>query len=148
MPPKQAKVDPRASTLLFKKHKITILLSLQPHEPLTAVKEKLLQALKSRGLREVNGDLVPEIPAHIELGIPVDRSDLEKGWTCLIKADSPTIKEGVAKGSGKTGDNLLSAGLENGHLVAFRFRKSDEAEKEDGDWDVIIPSFDDAEEEL
>lgn len=140
-------MDPRASTLLFKKHKITILLSLQPHEPLTAVKEKLLQALKSREVHEINGDPIPEDPAHIELGIPVDRSELEKGWTCLVKAD-PTVQDGVAKGTGKTGDTVLSAGLENGHVVAFRFLRADEVEKDDGDWDVIIPSFDDEEEEL
>ncbi|KAJ5552348.1 hypothetical protein N7494_001726 [Penicillium frequentans] len=147
MPPKQAKVDPRASTLLFKKHKITILLSLQPHEPLTAVKEKLLQALKSREVREIKGEPIPEDPALIELGIPVDRSELEKGWTRLIKAE-PTITEGVAKGTGNTGGTVLSAGLENGHVVAFRFRRADEVEKDDGDWDVIIPSFDDEEEEI
>lgn len=111
------------------------------------MKEKLLQALKAREVREINGDPIPEDPALIELAIPVDRSELEKGWTCLVKAD-PTIKEGVATGTGNTGNTVLSAGLENGHMVAFRFRKADEVEKEDGDWDVIIPSFDDEEEEL
>ncbi|KAJ5667246.1 hypothetical protein N7507_003110 [Penicillium longicatenatum] len=145
MPPKQAKADPRALTLLFKKHKITILLSLQAQEPLTAVKEKLFQVLKSRGLREINGDPIPEDPAHIELGIPVDRSDLEKGWTCLVK--DAAIEDGVAKSTGKNGNTVISAGLENGHSVAFRFREPD-VEKEDGDWDVIIPTFEDEEEEL
>ncbi|KAF3386523.1 hypothetical protein F1880_000556 [Penicillium rolfsii] len=151
MPPKQAKADPRATTLLFKKHKTTVLLSLQSHEPLTAAKEKLLEALQSRNVTDVNGDPVPSDPTLIELGVPVDRSDLEKGWK-LLQTDEAKATAGKKASSG----TILAAGLASGHLVAFRFRKpgdvpaSDEVdgdiELNDPGWDVVMPSFDDEEE--
>lgn len=153
-PPKQAKPDPRSCTLLFKKHKTTVLLSLQSHESVTSAKEKLLQALKSRHLSDINGDAVPDDPAQIELGVPVDRSDLEKGWMGLI-TEIPGEEDGSKKNGGKknASDTLQAAGLQNGHSVAFRFRKTsagDELETDmelnDPGWDVIIPSFDDEEE--
>ncbi|KAJ5389944.1 uncharacterized protein N7496_001012 [Penicillium cataractarum] len=154
MPPKQAKPDSRATTLLFKKHKSTVLLSLQPHEPLTAVKEKLLEAFRSRNMTEINGEPVPSDSALIEFGVPVDRSDLEKGWRLL-----PTDGEDATKttaGKRASSGTLLAAGLDNGHLVAFRFRSpgdvqgSDEVDADvdlnDPGWDVVIPSFEDEEE--
>lgn len=158
-PPKQAKVDSRACTLLFKKHKTTVLLSLQPHESLTSAKEKLLQAIKSRKLLEINGDAIPNDPAEIELGVPVDRGDVEKGWMRLATEvsggdDGATTKKSTGK-SKNASDTLQVAGLQNGYSVAFRFRKPDEAavadefdtnlDIQDPGWDVIIPSFDDEE---
>jgi hypothetical protein len=150
-PPKQAKADSRATTLLFKKHKTTVLLSLQPHEPLAAVKEKLLEAFKSRNMTEVNGEPVPSDPTLIEFGVPVDRSDLEKGWNLL-----PTDETKATAGRKASSGTILAAGLASGHLVAFRFRKpgdvpeSDEVDRDielnDPGWDVVIPSFDDEEE--
>lgn len=157
-PPNQAKSDSRSCTLLFKKHKTTVLLSLQPHEPLTSGKEKLLGALASRGLRDINGDAIPNDPAEIELGVPVDKSDLEKGWMRLA-TDIPSQKdEGAAKkttAKPKSTATVQAAGLQNGSSVAFRFRKpteeavGDELDTDldlnDPGWDVIIPSFDDEE---
>lgn len=152
-PPKQAKPDSRSCTLLFKKHKTTILLSLQSHESITSAKEKLLQALKSRQMREINGDIIPDDPAAIELGVPMDRSDLDKGWMSLTM-DIPG-QENSAKSSGqkKLSDTLQAAGLQDGYSVAFRFRKSGAGDEVDMDtdlndpgWDVIIPSFDEEEE--
>lgn len=146
-PPKQANPTSRASTLLFKKHKITVLLVLQPHEPLTTAKEKLLQALKARNVTEINGDLVPDDPDAIEFGMAEDRNDLDKGWTRL---DADTKAKTDAAGS------LQAAGLQDGHPVAFRFRKAQEAALETGDveveledpgWDVVTPHFDDEEEQ-
>ena len=136
-----------------------MLLSLQPHEPLTSAKEKLLKALKSREIREINGDPIPEDPADIEFGVPVDRGDLEKGWTRLQTNPSAPNNDDASKKPAKNPKNssetLLAAGLENGHSVAFRFRKPSDAEKddelgmdidwEDPGWDVIVPSFDDLE---
>jgi hypothetical protein len=153
-PPKQAKADSRATTLLFKKHKTTVLLSLQPHEPLTAVKEKLLEAFKSRNMTEVNGEPIPSESALIEFGVPVDRSDLEKGWN-LLQTDGADAAKTTA-GKRASSGTILAAGLASGHLVAFRFRKpgdvpaSDEVDADielnDPGWDVVIPSFDDEEE--
>jgi hypothetical protein len=145
-------------TILFKKNKTTILLSLQPHEQLQAVKRKLLQALKERDVREINSDIVPDDPAEIEFGIPIDRSDLEKGWTRL---KTNTSNEETEKKSGRAlADTVLDADLGNGNWVAFRFRKDIKPEEtkedetamsldlDDPGWDVVVPSFDDEEEGL
>lgn len=157
-PPKSSKSDSRSCTILFKKHKTTVLLSLQPHESLTSAKEKLLEALASRGLRDINGDAVPTDPAEIELGVPVDKSDLEKGWMRLStdipgQDDDAAARKTTARS--KAAETLQAAGLQNGALVAFRFRQPTEAaagdeldtdlELTDPGWDVVIPSFDDEE---
>lgn len=138
-------------TLLFKKHKTTILLSLQPHDQLQGVKQKVLQALKERGVREINGDIVPDDPAEIEFGMPIDRSDLEKGWTRL-KTNIPNDESGKKSGRALA-DTVLDADLGDGNWVAFRFRKDIKAEEakedesamsldqEDPGWDVVAPSF-------
>ncbi|KAJ5095767.1 hypothetical protein NUU61_005123 [Penicillium alfredii] len=155
-----SRTDPRAATLFFKKHKTTVLLVLQPHESLESAQEKLLQALKSRGLTDINGDPIPDDPSDIEFGVAVDRHDLDKGWTRL-DAEVPELNEnGSKKGAGrpkKPDFSLQAAGLQDGHPVAFRFRKpTPEAEgaeldmdldHEDPGWDVVVPSFEYEEEE-
>lgn len=141
-PPKQSKTDSRAVTLLFKKHKTTVLLMLQPHEPLNHTKERLLDALQSRKVTEINGDIVPDDSDDIEFGEPVDRADLEKGWKRLKSQN----------GSG----TVMEAGLQNGHPVAFRFHKSTEGQDggvdmdldgEDPGWDVVMLTYNDEPEE-
>jgi hypothetical protein len=84
----------------------------------------------------------------------VDRSDLEKGWR-LLQAEGGDITKTTA-GKRASSGTLLAAGLDNGHLVAFRFRNpgevqgSDEVDEQgdlnDPGWDVVIPSFEDEEE--
>lgn len=130
---------------------------LQPHEPLISAKEKLLHALKSRDVTEINGDRISDDPSAIEFGVRVDRTDPDKGWTRL-DADAPELgddddsKQRAGK-SKKTSGSLRDAGLDDGHSVAFRFRKpSDTAQAdldidlEDPGWDVVTPIFDDEEE--
>ncbi|KAJ5208567.1 hypothetical protein N7449_002946 [Penicillium cf. viridicatum] len=142
MPPKKSKTDSRAVTLLFKKHKTTVLLMLQPHEPLDFTKERLLDALKSREVTEINGDIVPDDPNGVEFGEPVDRTDLEKGWKRL-KSQNESV-------------TLMEVGLQNGHSVAFRFHKSTEGQHggvnmdldgEDPGWDVVMPTYNDEPQE-
>ena len=170
----QSKPDPRSWTLLFKKHKVTVVLMLLPHDTIATAKEALLKALHARGLKEINGDSVPESPAEIEFGIAVDKNDLDKGWTRLEK-DTPTLgkkessstKRGAAsskKNNSGSSVSLQAADLRNGQPVAFRFRSSLELKEEsrqdgnqpdldnidlefeDPGWDVIVPSLDDEEE--
>ncbi|KGO71876.1 hypothetical protein PITC_026080 [Penicillium italicum] len=145
MPPKQSKTDSRAVTILFKKHKTTVLLMLQPHESLDYTKARLLDALKSREVTEINGDLVPDDSLAIEFGEPVDRADLEKGWKRL-QLDA----------SQNESTTVMGAGLQNGHSIAFRFHKATEGQDgglemdldgEDPGWDVIIPSYEEEPEE-
>ncbi|KAJ5327098.1 hypothetical protein MYU51_008370 [Penicillium brevicompactum] len=157
MAPKQAKPDSRAATLFFKKHKTTVLLMLQTHETLESAKDNLLQALKSRSLNDINGDPVPDDSFDIELGVPVDRADLEKGWRSL-EADDLVLDEESApkKNKGKSkkqAPTLLEAGITDGNSIAFRFHKYNEAQNgdrmdldaEDPGWDVIVPSYADDE---
>ncbi|CAG8187729.1 unnamed protein product [Penicillium olsonii] len=151
MPPKQSKIDSRAETLLFKKHKTTVLLMIQPHETLDLVKEILLQSLKSRALDNINGDSVPDNSFDIELGVPIDRADLGKGWRSL-EVDLSELDEDNAskKNKGKSkkqSPTLLETGIQEGHTVAFRFRNNQSQNQmdldiEDPGWDVIMPSYD------
>ncbi|CAI7581975.1 unnamed protein product [Penicillium glandicola] len=153
-PPKQSKTNSRAVTLLFKKHKTTVLLMLQPHESLEFIKEKLLHALKSRDVKAINGDLLPDDSSGIELGEPVDRADLEKGWKRL-QADAPGIDDegALKKNKGKPQNEsvtLMEAGLQDGQSIAFRFHKSSEGQNggldmeldsDDPGWDVVMPIY-------
>ncbi|RAL00606.1 uncharacterized protein BO80DRAFT_382634 [Aspergillus ibericus CBS 121593] len=157
--------DPSSWTLLFKKHKTTVLLMLPPSETIATTKESLLSALQSRGLQEINGDLVPEDPSEIEFGVPVDKNDLEKGWTRLeVEVPAFDNDDAPKRGAAKKGTGALTlqaAEIRNGQPIAFRFRKpkgdAEETEKEDDmidlelddpGWDVIVPSLDDEEEDI
>ncbi|KAJ5236356.1 hypothetical protein N7489_006447 [Penicillium chrysogenum] len=160
MPPRQSKTDSRSLTILFKKHKTTVLLMLQPHESLDFAKERLLDALQSREITNINGDVLPDDSCDIEFGEPVDRADAQKGWKRL-QADAPEIDtEDVPKrNKGKSPKNsasIMEAGLQNGHSIAFRFHKSSEGQNggldmdldgEDPGWDVVMPVYEDEPEE-
>ncbi|PYH90040.1 hypothetical protein BO71DRAFT_362232 [Aspergillus ellipticus CBS 707.79] len=149
--------DPSNWTLFFKKHKTTVLLMLPGSETIANTKEALFKALQSRDLKYINGDPVPENASEIEFGVPLDRNDLEKGWTRL---ETPEFDDEDApkRGAGKKRAGALTlelAEIRNGQPIAFRFRKSKEEdtaetvdlELDDSGWDVIIPSLDDEEEE-
>lgn len=152
---KQSKPDPQSLTLLFKQHKTTILLMLPPHGSITTAKEALIQALKARNLTEINGDSVPDDPSAIELGVAVDKSDPEKGWTRL-EVDVPGFNDGGKSKKGAV--SLQAADLRNGQVVAFRFRRSLQGDAGEGDvdagldlkdqgWDVVLPSLEEDEGE-
>ncbi|KAL5343302.1 hypothetical protein BJX70DRAFT_353727 [Aspergillus crustosus] len=151
-----SQTDPLSWTLLFKKHRTTVLLMLPPSESIPNTKTALLKALQARSLREINGDTVPENPLEIEFGVAVDKNDLEKGWTSLegLKLeDDDAPKRGSAKKAASL--SLKAVDISNGQSIAFRFRNgqkdgsSDPADLdlEDPGWDVIVPSLDDEEEE-
>lgn len=154
---RQPKPDPLSWTLLFKKHKTTVLLMLPSHESIESTKAKLLQSLQDRGIKEINGDVLPEDPAEIEFGVPVDRNELEKGWTLLdmdIEDDTDGTSSKKRPGRSKTEkrDSLQSADIRDGQPIAFRFRKTDQEDdqdelSEDPGWDVVVPTLDDEEPE-
>ncbi|KAL4781716.1 hypothetical protein BJX76DRAFT_334777 [Aspergillus varians] len=144
--------DPLSWTLLFKKHKTTVLLMLPPSETIPGTKIALLKALQARSLKEINGDPVPENPTEIEFGVAVDKNDLEKGWTSLEALEFED-DEAPKRGAGKkaTPLSLKVVEINNGQSVAFRFRKpgkddSTDLDLEDPGWDVVLPSLDDDEE--
>lgn len=127
-------------------------------ESIASTKNALLNALKARGLTEINGDPLPEEPLDIEFGVAVDKNDLEKGWTQL-EADAPGLgdaEEAPRRNAGKKSNGSMSleaANLRNGQSLAFRFKKRGggdsvdiDQELEDPGWDVVVPKFDDEEE--
>ncbi|PKY05889.1 hypothetical protein P168DRAFT_280758 [Aspergillus campestris IBT 28561] len=148
--------DSLSLTLLFKKHKTTVLLMLPPTTTITTAKELLLGSLQSRGLQGINGDVIPGDASEIEFGVPVDKNDLEKGWTSL-EPDVP--QELLTKSAGRKSavgqGTLQAAELKNGQSIAFRFRKrggedtQDDTvdDLEDPGWDVILPKYEEEEEE-
>ncbi|RDW57566.1 uncharacterized protein DSM5745_11461 [Aspergillus mulundensis] len=146
--------DPLSWTLLFKKHRTTVLLLLPPSQTIEATKTKLVEALRARGLKDINGDPIPEDPAEIEFGVAVDKNDLEKGWTSLEASD--TEDDAPKRGAGKKAAalTLKVAEFNSGQSIAFRFRrKSDigsnnpsDLELGDPGWDVVLPTFEDEDE--
>ncbi|KKZ63946.1 hypothetical protein EMCG_01757 [[Emmonsia] crescens] len=140
-------------TLRFKKHNVTILLLISPAQSFDSIKEELLKALKVRNIAEINGQPVPEDPAEIEFGIPIDRNNLEKGWEKL----KPTTEEAgnkkqkqPSRGRKAVAASPEGAGLKDSQAIAFRFRKPVEGEDEDElgigfddpGWDVLIAKYD------
>lgn len=159
----QSKPDALSWTLLFKKHKTTVLLMLPPQETIVNTKSALVNALRARGLTDVNGDPLPEDPSDVEFGVAVDRNDLEKGWTRLeVEAPEFADAEELKRNAGKKPSGSLSlqgADLRNGQSIAFRFKKHGQEpvqrngedididlNLEDPGWDVAVPKFDDEEE--
>ena len=132
---------------------------LQPHESLHYTKKKLLDALESREITNINGDIVPESTSDVQFGEPVDRADLEKGWKRL-QADIPVDNEGAGKKNINKSQTdtrtVMEAGLQDGYSIAFRFYKSTEDQNggldmdldgEDPGWDVVMPTYEDEPEE-
>jgi hypothetical protein len=130
---------------------------LPPNETIPSAKEELLKALKSRGLKEMNGDPVPDDPSEIEFGVPVDKNELDKGWTRLDVEVPELVEDGTKKRKKNGGSvTLQDVDIKDGQSIAFRFRKRSEEdagkdqldldlELEDPGWDVIAPSLDDEE---
>ncbi|KAL2801374.1 hypothetical protein BJX66DRAFT_289663 [Aspergillus keveii] len=146
-----AQPDALSWTLLFKKHRTTVLLMLPPSESINNTKSALLNALQSRGLTEINGDPVPKDSQEIEFGVAIDKNDMEKGWTSLesLELDEDNApKRGMGKKAAST--SLKFAEINNGQSIAFRFRQArnneDDLDLVDPGWDVILPSLDDEEE--
>lgn len=137
-------------TLRFKQHKTTVLLLVQQSQSFESIKEDLLDSIKATGIKDINGLALPSDPENIMLGVPVDKLDPSKGWMNL---EIPEVEDGDTKGKGvKKGSllnqNPLGAGLKDGAMLAFKFKKAeagvghDDVEMDD-DWNVIIPSYDD-----
>ncbi|GBF65245.1 hypothetical protein TMEN_7962 [Trichophyton mentagrophytes] len=144
-------------TLRLKNHNVTVLLLVSPVDAFDTIKATLLKALQIRGIKEINGKPVPDDAADIELGVPLDRNNLEKGWQPLAIPDGKTDK-GAGKGKSSVfNSSPQGADLRDAQAIAFRFRKASERSAvKDGDlemdlddpgWDVLIPSYDDEDED-
>ncbi|KAI4165864.1 MAG: hypothetical protein LQ342_000295 [Letrouitia transgressa] len=135
-------------TLRFKNHKTTILLFATQNESFESIKERLLEAIKATGRSEINGMKVPAIADQIVFGVPIDSNDDSKGW---IDLEIPELNGEDGKSSKKTNvlnSSPLGAGLKDGSVIAFKFRKEqsqdDDMDIDDTDWDVVMPTFEEA----
>jgi hypothetical protein len=139
--------DPHNWTLRFKLHKTTVLLFVLESQSFTTIKSNLLAALKSTGVKEINGKTLPDSGEDIVFGVPVDKNNIEKGWVDLVITE-PEDEERVVslpKGVRKTvlNGSPLGAGLKDGAMLAFKFQNAGVADAEDDGWDVVMPRFDD-----
>jgi hypothetical protein len=156
--------SPLNITLLFKCARHTVLLSVLPSTPFAEIKSLLLLALQARNITSIGGISVPSPDqAHeVEFGIPREKKDLKKGFVSLEMAEQVLMdsKAGKKKASGEKAtpnENPPGAGLVDGSVLAFRFKKEDDVDmKEEGDdeaqlqedpgWNVELPRYDDEEE--
>lgn len=135
-------------TLRFKQHKTTVLLFVTQGQSFTSIKADLLEAIRATGVREINGKGLPTKSDDIILGVPIDKNDFSKGWVNLeipeLEGDETGSKsKGVRKNS-VLNASPLGAGLKEGSVLAFRFKKvsgEDEISTDDNDFDVIMPSY-------
>ncbi|KAL8654618.1 MAG: hypothetical protein Q9210_001402 [Variospora velana] len=141
--------NPELLTLRFKKHKTTILLLVSRQESFTSIKAKLLDAIKSTGITQINRQPLPRKADDVILGVPIDNNDPSQGW---IDLEIPDIEDDGGKKAKKTSvlnATPLGAGLKDGMVLAFKFRqesaKDDGMDIDDNEWDVVLPTFDDEE---
>lgn len=166
--------QPSHITLLLRHHKSTTLISASPTQSFESIKDLLLAALKARNVSSLHNDSDPADPtplpssaAGLEFGVLIDKKDASKGWTLLSPdlATAAASSSGKKKSASKSGDvnSPAGVGLVDGSWLAYRVRKcaqtdGDEANiGEDGDveidmeedpgWDVVLPSFEDEEED-
>jgi hypothetical protein len=102
--------------------------------------------MKARGIKDINGNLLPLDPEAIVFGVPIDKNDPGKGWVPLEipeVSDTDTKGKGVKKGS-VLNRSPLGAGLKDGAMLAFKFRDVDAQDvmELDDEWDVVIPTYD------
>ena len=152
-------------TLLFKKHKQTVLLSVIPTAPFPEIKSLLLCALKCRAITLIADEEVPDDPENIEFGVLKNKKDPSEGWVPLDIKEMEIIdgKGGKKKLGGKKSvlnESPAGASLGDGSMLAFRFRSRQKSVEPGGvgdagseldlapdpGWDVILPSYDDEDE--
>ncbi|KAL8693305.1 MAG: hypothetical protein Q9224_003780 [Gallowayella concinna] len=144
------KPSPQQLTLRFKCHKTTICLLVAPHDSLSSVKEKLLEAIKATQVNEINGQSLPSDPDNVIFGVPADTDESNGQW---IELEIPEPEDDTRKKGAKKPDVLnatpMGAGLKDGSVLAFRFRDeatdADDLAEDKLTWDVIMPNFDDEE---
>ncbi|KAL8808207.1 MAG: hypothetical protein Q9182_000271 [Xanthomendoza sp. 2 TL-2023] len=142
------KPSPQHWTLRFKCHKTTILLLVSPHDSLSSIKEKLLQAIIATQVVEINGQPLPSDPDHVIFGVPADTNEPDGSWIELeIPEPEDDNRKKGSKKSGVLNATPMGAGLKDGSVLAFRFHDeatdADDLGMDKKTWTVIMPTFDD-----
>ncbi|KAK5130565.1 hypothetical protein LTR08_001945 [Meristemomyces frigidus] len=132
-------------TLRCKHHRTTLLLHVDPLQPLSSVRAELLKALQqTHPSGTLNGAVIPDHEADILLARQLTHDDLSLSWEALDQDNElGNADEQSAKGKGKVGgraakSNKLTdcpqgAGLRDGGVVAFKFRSRAARVMEDSD---------------
>ena len=163
--------NPRTWTLRFKYNRTTVLLYVDPLQPLASVRAELLKAIQQTNPSgKFNGQNIPSDAGEILLAKPVDINDLSAGWEQLERRDKDAdlfadeemisgkgkAKAGSPWSAAKKEDKKLldcpqGARLRDGGVVAFKFRSQEEPddsewEKVGGDDDEILAGLEEKEE--
>lgn len=151
--------NPLEWTLRLKARKTTVLLLVDPLDKFSTIKSALFAALQDTGVKDPEtGEALslPQSPAEIQLGRPVNINDPEAGFKLgEWEYDGSVSGEddgGKGKGKAKAGprksnganaamDCPKGAGLKDGSVLAFRW-------KSDGVWDGAEPDLDIDEDEI
>ncbi|KAI9773110.1 MAG: hypothetical protein M1840_008231 [Geoglossum simile] len=164
-------IDPTTLTLRLKHNSMTVFLFANPHTPITTLKSSLLTALTSINPATLPLSLttLPTDPEDLVLGVPIDIYDLHKGWVKLLIPEPPKTKSKRPSGRGVFNETVHAAGLKDGNILAFRLRTERERErakrgtdgedmrmedegeevdekgeeKEEEEWNVVVPKYDD-----
>lgn len=144
-------------TLRFKRNKVTVVLHVDPMKQIDELKENLLNALrKTEKDHKLEGKPLPEDFKQILLGKPISTRDLSKGWVDIYdEVDSSTGKLTGTRLSGIS-RSLKALGIKDNAVLAFRFGSTERnpEQMDDGNhgvisdepWNVVIPSYNDADD--
>ena len=103
-------------------------------QPFGSIKDDLLSSIRATGAVDIHGATLPSDANDIIFGVPVDKNDPSQGWVEL-ELKSGTGEDGDGKSKWVFNESPMAAGLKDGAVLAFKF------EGEMGDWDVIMPSY-------
>ncbi len=115
-------------------------------QSLNSIKQDLLEAILSTGLSELNGHTLPSDPDDVILGVPIDKNDPDKGWVNIQIPEAQEDEEEGHKSKKVKRDSAvnsspLGAGLKDGSMVAFRFKRAEEDDLTDEGFDVVMPVY-------
>ena len=115
------------------------MLFVDPQCSFDKIKKDLLAALKkTASLDRLDGEEILSDSKLVEFAVPADRHNPSKGWTPVeIPEEKMKVKMGRKM---VANDSPEGAGLKDGSMLAFRFRKEGEdVEMDEVEWKVELP---------
>ncbi|KAK5722753.1 hypothetical protein LTR15_005986 [Elasticomyces elasticus] len=150
-------IRPKPTTwiLRFKHHRTTVLLHVDPLQSLAAIRAELLKAVtQTNPSGRLNGHTIPQDANEVLLARPSDSQDLSLGWESLEvhEVEGASREDGKGKGKAVVGsstgakrgskDKLVdcpqAVGLQDGGVVAFKFRSEFTAAARDEDEGIEV----------
>ncbi|KAK4921001.1 hypothetical protein LTR49_011545 [Elasticomyces elasticus] len=134
-------IRPKPTTwiLRFKHHRTTVLLHVDPLQSLAVIRAELLKAVtQTNPSGRLNGRTIPQDANEVLLARPSDSQDLSLGWESLEVHEV----EGAAREDGKGKGKAVAVGLQDGGVVAFKFRSELTAAARDEDEGIEVDEDD------